>query len=121
MNAVSNQRLGMAYKPDDDLYNTKYEIEHTADQGHTPNFSIGLGERKVACRIGDVKMPRLVVQQKYAISIPFRRVRFEGILLEPFSSFWHGYCPGEFRSTVNLMSPSKRQSTIDAFRSLTTL
>ena len=71
MNAVGNQRLGMAYKPDDDLYNTKYEIEHTADQGYTPNFSIGLGGRKVACRIGDVKMPLLVVQQKYAISIPF--------------------------------------------------
>ena len=61
----------MAYKPDDDLYNTKYEIEHTADQGYTSNFSIGLDRPKVACRIGDVKMPRLVVQQKYAISILF--------------------------------------------------
>ena len=62
MNPVGNQRLGMAYKPDDDLYNTKYEIERTADQGYTPNFSIGLGGRKVSRRIGDVKMPRLVVQ-----------------------------------------------------------
>ena len=71
MNTVGNQRLGMAYKASDDLYNTKYEIEHTADQGYTPNFSIGLDRPKVACRIGDVKMPRLVVQQKYAISVPF--------------------------------------------------
>ena len=71
MNPVGNQRLGMAYKPDYDLYNTKYEIEHTADEGDTPNFSIGLNRPKLACRIGDVKMPSLVARQKYAISIPF--------------------------------------------------
>ena len=47
MNAVGDQRLGVAYKSDDDLYNTKYEIEHTADQGYTPNFSIGLDRPKV--------------------------------------------------------------------------
>ena len=77
MNAVGNQRLGVAYKPDDDLYNTKYEVEHTADQGYTPNFPIPLDGRKVACRIGDVKAPQLAVQQKYAISIRFRRKRFD--------------------------------------------
>ena len=71
MNPVRNKRLRMAYKPDDDLYNTKYEVEHTADQGYTPNFPISLDRPKVACRVGDVKMPRLVVQQKYAISVPF--------------------------------------------------
>ena len=72
MDAVSNQCLGMAYKSDDDLYNTKYKIEHAADQGYTPNLLIGLDGPRVACRIDDVKKPRLAVRQKYAISVPFR-------------------------------------------------
>ena len=72
MNAVGNQRLGVAYKSDDDLYKTKYKIEHAADQGYTPNLLIGLDGPRVACRIDDVKKPRVAVRQKYAISVPFR-------------------------------------------------
>ena len=72
MNAVGNQCLGVAYKSDDDLYNTKYKIEHAADQSYTPNLLIGLDGPRMACRIDDVKEPRLAVRQKYAISIPFR-------------------------------------------------
>lgn len=78
MNAVGNQRLGVAYKSDDDLYNTKYKIEHAADQGYTPNLLIGLDGPRVACRIDDVKKPRLAVRQKYAISVPFRLASCSG-------------------------------------------
>ena len=111
MNAVGNQSMGMAYKPDDDLYNTKYEIEHAADQGYPPYFSIGPGRPKVAYRIGDVKMPRLVVQQKYAISIPFRRVRFVGHPVRAVLPVLAWMLLDEFRLAVNYMLPSDRQDT----------
>lgn len=86
MNTVGNQRLGMAYKTDDDLYNTEYEIEHTANQGYTPNFSIRLGGRKVACRIGDVKMPLYSSAAKVCHIDPV----LMGILFELFSWSWRG-------------------------------
>ena len=108
MNSVGNQCLGLAYKSDCDLYNTKYEIEHTTDQGYTSNFSIGLDRPKVVCRIGDVKMPRLVAQQKYAISIPPRRARFDEHPVLPVL-VWMLF--GEFRLAVNVIPPSDWQDT----------
>ena len=88
MNAVGYQRLGMTYKPDEYLYNTKYEIEHTADRGYTSNFSIGLGGRKVACRIDDVKMPLYSSAEKICHIDPV----LMGILFELFSWSWRGCC-----------------------------
>ena len=103
MNAVGNQRLGVAYKSDDDLYNTKYKIEYAADQGYPPNLLIGLDGSRVACRIDDVKKPRLAVRQKYAISVPFRLASTRAVFLV---LAWTQ--AGEFQCAVKFMSPSNR-------------